>query len=148
MKQRSAEVFGFEIDGERAKKIQGRTYQGHRENDVDQCDFMKIEPQRIADVVMMNPPFSNHRSEFHVYRAAKWLAKGGVLIAVMPPSWRHNRDKYATAFREWVEGLDHEWIELPSGSFKESNTMVNVGLLVIRRDVDKQGAIGISGETK
>ena len=48
-------------------------------------DFLKL-PIAKYDRVVMNPPFSDGRWQAHVEHAAKFLVKGGRLVAVLPAS--------------------------------------------------------------
>lgn len=93
-------------------------------------DFLAAMPQDY-DAVVMNPPFTNLSDVKHVNRAYKFLADGGILVAIMSPAWTYRSDKLATAFREFIESVDSTWEMLPDDSFAESGTNVRTGILTI-----------------
>jgi hypothetical protein len=80
---------------------------------------------------VMNPPFENKQEIDHIRHAFKFLKSGGRLVSVMSPSPTFSSDRKSVAFREWVEGLGGEIVELPEGSFKESGTGVSSKLVVL-----------------
>lgn len=125
-------VFCYEIDRERAKRLD----RAFNFSDVDNSDFLTSSPSPALDVVCMNPPFNRNQAIHHVYHAFKFVKKGGVLVAVMPPSWMTNQDRLSLAFREWVASVGGEWEPLPDSSFKQSGTNVNCGLLTISRKME------------
>ena len=51
---------------------------------VDQYDFLEWSPGRTFDRVLMNPPFDRRRAKAHLEAAAKLLAPGGRLVAILP----------------------------------------------------------------
>ena len=55
---------------------------------VECADFLQMSPETLGsfDRVVMNPPFSDGRWQAHVEHAAKFLVKGGRLVAVLPAS--------------------------------------------------------------
>lgn len=122
-------ITAIEIDPGRCKKIGSPDYRMA----VIQKDFLKVKPFAKFDRVAMNPPFSGQRALFHVYHAYKFLKLGGQLVAVMTPSWQTNDDKYAAAFRDFVNKVGYEWHGLPDGSFKHAGTYVKTGVIVLRR---------------
>lgn len=67
------------------------------------------------DRIVMNPPFSDGRGVEHVKHAAKMLAAGGKLVAILPST---NKGKIL------VEGIDHEWSEVFHDKFKDASVDV------------------------
>lgn len=104
---------------------------------VMQCDFLDTLPCnhiRYATAVM-NPPFCRSQDVSHVRHAYEFLAQGGTLVAVMGAGWTFRQDRKATEFREWLDDVDGECETLPSGTFKESGTLVNTVLVTIKKGV-------------
>lgn len=99
------------------------------------ADFLDLKPHAFADLVAMNPPFSSGQDMWHVYHAAKWLRRGGILIAVMSPHWTFASDQASKDFRAWALSLGASWSPLPAGSFMPS-TAVSTGLFVVCRSKD------------
>ena len=80
-------------------------------------DFLKL-PIAKYDRVVMNPPFSDGRWQAHVEHAAKFLVKGGRLVAVLP----------ASAKGKELKGFDCTWHGSYDNEF--SGTSVSVIILV------------------
>ena len=83
-------------------------------------NFLEAAPTPIADVVVMNPPFSGQHWRKHLAHACKFLKPEGILACILPAS-------------AWYDhgGLDGKWHDLPVASFAESGTNVPTGFIVI-----------------
>lgn len=81
-------------------------------------DFLKYNPSVRWDRVVMNPPFADKRAEIHVKHAAGMLREGGVLVAVLPASYKN---------KTIVDGMKHECSEVLHNEFQGCS--VNVVLL-------------------
>lgn len=99
------------------------------------ADFLSWQPSAALpiDAVAMNPPFGNRADIAHVTRALHFLRPGGVLGAIMSPHWTFAESSVAQAFRGLVNEHSHAWHPLPEGSFRESGTGVNSGILIIEK---------------
>lgn len=71
-----------------------------------QGDFMKYAESHKFDAVIMNPPFDNNQAIAHVQKAYNHLKYGGVLVAIMPESYK---DKIV------VTGVKHEYSDILTG---------------------------------
>lgn len=131
--RRGATVTAVEIDTRLATALCSET-EG-RMNIV--CDdflawSLRLPPQvRPYDFVLMNPPFSRGQDIDHVTRAFQFLKPGGVLVSVMSPHWRFADDKRSLGLRAMAHGHTFIWEPLPAGTFRESGTDVNTGILSI-----------------
>lgn len=100
-------------------------------------DFVSMrsgwDSSRVADYVVMNPPFSRNQDMMHVQHAMSFLKSGGQLVSVMGPGWKFRENRLARDFREMVATLGGEWRPLPNGTFKHTGTMVRSGLLRLRK---------------
>jgi protein-L-isoaspartate O-methyltransferase len=74
------------------------------------------------DRIIMNPPFVNAVDIKHITHAIGFLKPGGRLVALCANGHRQ---------REQLKPLADYWEDLPSGSFSEQGTNVDVALLVI-----------------
>lgn len=100
--------------------------------DVTQGDFLELDPTtHKADVILMNPPFSNGQDIDHVKHAFEILGEGGRIVAIMSEGSFHRSDNKAKQFREWLEDVCHWTEELEPGTFKSSGTNVKARLVVI-----------------
>lgn len=88
--------------------------------DTHQKDFLRWNPGRKFQKVVMNPPFSNGRAAEHLRHAAGMLADSGRLVAVLPAS---------LVGKELVAGMKHTWGPRREGGF--ADTKVWVSLLVL-----------------
>lgn len=86
-------------------------------------DFLKFskKTKERYDRIVMNPPFSQGRAKKHVEEAYKLLEKEGVLVAVLPASFKG---------KEIISGVLHEYSNVYISEF--DNTNVNVVILKIK----------------
>jgi SAM-dependent methyltransferase len=108
-------AIGVEYDHGRAVEARSR---GHNVIETNFLDMLPA-PDRLFDVVMMNPPFYGKHYAKHVDHAMEFLKPGGKLIAVLPITARYDHDL-----------LDGRWEDLPVGSFKDSGTNINTTILM------------------
>lgn len=92
-------------------------------------DFMSYSPKCKFDRIVMNPPFSKSQDAKHILHAYSMLRDGGILVAVASSSVK-NRDG---AVYDKLRALNPSFKELPSGAFKESGTMVNTIIVVLKK---------------
>lgn len=76
----------------------------------------------MPDVIIANPPFTKQQDIDHVNKMLDDAKRTVVSIMSASVLWRDN--KKAVEFRERVESLGGEFIELPEGAFKESGTLI------------------------
>lgn len=98
---------------------------GH--GDVHEADFLAwaADAERSGrrwDRIVMNPPFSQGRAQAHTEAAARLLAPGGRLVAVLPAGMRG---------KEPLPGCTHEWSRQHDNAF--AGTSVSVALLTATR---------------
>ena len=97
-------------------------------------DFLKYPVRDFApELIYMNPPFEELQDIDHVRHAYDCLAIGGAMVSVMAEGAFFRSDKKSAVFREWMKEVFADEVKLPTGSFKESGTMVNTRLVVIRK---------------
>jgi hypothetical protein len=118
----------IEIHPDRVEKLQDL-----RLGLVIEGDFLAQTPDPIYDRIIMNPPFDQQRDIDHVAHAVRFLAPGGVLVAIMSASVEFRQNKKAEAFRSLVEKMSGKIRDLPAGSFEESGTMVNTCIVTLRK---------------
>lgn len=103
---------------------------------VTQGDFIQLVPQpdKLMDLILMNPPFANTADILHVTHAfVRWLADGGVLVAIMSPHWTFASDRASRAFRELMEQHGGSWSRLAKGTFLGEGTGVETVQVVLRK---------------
>jgi hypothetical protein len=83
-------------------------------------NFESFKPDRLYHYILMNPPFQKDKYIKHVQRAFDMLMPNGVLMAVVPTSYR-----YKPSVRNWIfERGDAEW--MGSGLFERTNVDTSV----------------------
>lgn len=119
----------FEIDPDAAKTLETKypdymLYEG---------DFLQDEPEATFDVVLMNPPFTGDQDAKHVLHAYKYLADGGVLLAIVSPAFQFKGSKPQKELKELVESNGEIVKELSEGSFSESGTKIKTIIIKITK---------------
>jgi phospholipid N-methyltransferase len=94
-------------------------------------DFLRVEPIKLYDRIVMNPPFAKQADIKHVMHALNFLKAGGLLVSIMGAGVVFRENKLAVEFRDLVEARGGSIEALPEGSFKESGTMVNTVVVTI-----------------
>jgi len=79
--------------------------------------------RKLFSRIVMNPPFSDGRAERHVLHASTMLAPNGILVAILPASFKE---------KKFLKGSwSYEWSEVRSNEFE--CTSVSVVLLKARK---------------
>ena len=94
-------------------------------------DFMKFSPDRLYDVIVMNPPFTAGQDARHIIKAIG-LARRKV-VAIASAACLFRTDAVYRQLRQLIEQYGGTISELPEGSFRESGTAVNTVLIEVDR---------------
>ena len=94
-------------------------------------DFLTIEPKELYNKIVMNPPFSKQQDIDHILQAYKALKSPGILVSIVSESPFFRENRKSNEFRQWLFNNDAEVIELESGAFKESGTMVKTRIIKV-----------------
>lgn len=78
-------------------------------------DFLNWVPNKRWGRVVMNPPFADGRAEAHLRKAVSLLKEDGILVAVLPASFRG---------KVVIDGWNHEYSTIRSGAFKGASVSV------------------------
>lgn len=98
---------------------------------VSDTDFLQVKDSYYFDKIVMNPPFTKQQDVKHILHAWNFVASGGRLVSIVSESPFFRENSLSVAFRNWLEENDAEVIELESGDFKESGTMVKTRIIVV-----------------
>lgn len=121
-----AQVSCVERNEQRARILRQNGYRVH-------CgDFLEYDGKNF-NTCFMNPPFKGGQDIEHVRHAYDLLRDGGAMVSIMSEGPFFRGDKKAIAFREWLEKVGGQSETLPRGAFKESGTMANTRIVVIRK---------------
>ena len=123
-------ITAVEINGALADQLRARWETGNNSTQrkpacvkVVCADFLECNGNLGKfDRIIMNPPFVNAVDIKHIMHAIGFLKSGGRLVALCANGRRQ---------REQLRPLADYWEDLPSGSFSEQGTNVDVALLVI-----------------
>lgn len=103
------------------------TYNYYQENIANWAELL------LYDRIIANPPFSNNQDVNHISLMYEFLSPGGRLVAVSSTHWQFATEKKSKQFREWIEKVGAQIIEVPVGTFKESGTMIPTLIIVIEK---------------
>jgi predicted RNA methylase len=104
-------------------------------------DFIEFAQKRGAegsgwtfDRIIMNPPFERQADIDHVTAAFGLLAPRGILVAIMGAGVTFRENRKTVEFREGIMEPHGTYLNyLPTGTFKESNTMVSTIMLRLEK---------------
>lgn len=120
-----------------------RTVWGYELMDVNQTFLNKIVGFRLLgndfltecdthfDKIIANPPFSKNQDIDHIYKMYDCLKDGGRLVTIASRHWETSNNKKETEFRNWLKKVRAKIQKVPSGTFKESGTMIESQILII-----------------
>ncbi len=96
-------------------------------------DFLKLKSDIRYDRIIANPPFQKNSDIDHIKLMFSILKKGGILVSIASKHWQLSNNKKETEFRQWLEDIGAEIIEIEKGAFKESGTMISSLIIVINK---------------
>ena len=131
---KGARVDAVEIHPARADSLVGLA---NSRLHVSCANFLKVTPQPVYDLVLMNPPFAGTHWMAHVRHAFDFLKPGGTLRAVLPASAEVNETPAHEKFRRWAQsharGWRGLWDALPPESFAGVGVRINTVILTLHR---------------
>lgn len=83
--------------------------------------------------IIANPPFSKNQDIDHIEAMYKCCKDGGRIVSVASNHWRTSTNKKETEFKNWLESIGAEIIDVPKGKFKDSGTMIATCIIVINK---------------
>lgn len=133
---RGANVMLNEIDPFRAALLEAVFDLTPSSHDGEHIDDLLCDPRKV-DAVLMNPPFSSsvdrskdpHTAAKHIIAAAKRLASGGRLVAIMPSRFTAKND---LGYWKRLTGLviPRLALDIPGHVYRKMGTSVDTQLLV------------------
>lgn len=95
-------------------------------------DFFKHNNKTYSKIIA-NPPFTKNQDIDHLREMYECLSRGGRLVCITSESWVNGTQKKQVDFKEWLEKVEAEILDIEKGSFKESGTMVGGKIVVINK---------------
>lgn len=96
-------------------------------------DFLEAPSNDLFTKIIANPPFSKNQDIDHVMKMHSLLALDGILVSVMSTSWRIGSQKKQEAFKEFLDDVGAEIIEVEAGAFKSSGTSIPTVIVKIKK---------------
>jgi len=112
----------YEIDKKKCDILQQKWYKVHN------IDWLEHNNMSF-DKIIANPPFSKSQDVKHILKMYETLSEWWRLVSVASASIKTRQGKLYDELRE----LNPEYVELPSGSFRESGTMVGTVIVIINK---------------
>lgn len=96
-------------------------------------DFIKSNPSNLYDRIIANPPFTKNQDIDHIRKMWDYLINGGRLVTVSSTHWKHSNNKKEKEFKEWLISMSAKVIDLNSGTFKQSGTLIESCIIIINK---------------
>jgi len=95
-------------------------------------DFLKDRKfYQQFDRIVANPPFTKNQDIDHIIQMYLCCRKGGKIVSIAGKHWQHASEKKCQQFRDWLNEVNAEIIELEAGEFKESGTSIATCIIII-----------------
>lgn len=95
-------------------------------------DFFNNKGKTYSKIIA-NPPFTKNQDIDHLKEMYECLSRGGRLVCITSESWVNGSQKKQVDFKEWLEKVEAEILDIEKGSFKESGTMVGGKIVIINK---------------
>ena len=103
---------------------------------VEQADFLTVEPTQKFTHVICNPPFEQQADIEHVLAGLKWLEPGGTLAAIMSIGVTFRTNSKTTQFRAFLDSMGATIKINDKNAFKESGTAAQTVSIVFQKPQD------------
>lgn len=97
-------------------------------------DFLNHNGKAYSKIIA-NPPFTKNQDIDHLKEMFECLARGGRLVCITSSSWVNGSQKKQIAFREWLDEVKAEIVDIEKGTFKQSGTMVGGKIVIINKSL-------------
>lgn len=94
-------------------------------------DFLIAKPSFKYDRIIANPPFSKNQDIDHIKHMFAFCNDGGRIVTIASKHWQNSSNKKETQFRESLDDLGAQVIEVDAGEFKESGTSISTAIIII-----------------
>lgn len=94
-------------------------------------NFLGVKMPGLFHKIIANPPFNKNQDITHIWKMYECLTPGGRIVTVASKHWKYSSNKKEMHFKEWLEELSADIIDVEAGEFKESGTNIATCILVI-----------------
>jgi len=91
------------------------------------------QKDEVYTKIIANPPFSKNQDIDHLKEMYECLARGGRLVCITSESWVNGSQKKQVDFKNWLDEIKAEVIDIEKGSFKESGTTVGGKIVIVNK---------------
>lgn len=103
---------------------------------IDRCeligdDFLKHQSNIKFDRIIANPPFNKNQDIDHIYKMYLCCKGSGRIVTIASKHWQRSTNKKEVAFKNWLDEVNAEVIEISAGEFKESGTSIATCIIII-----------------
>lgn len=103
---------------------------------VEQADFLTVEPTRLFSKVICNPPFEKQADISHVLAGFRFVEPGGTMAAIMSIGVTFRTNSKTTQFRAFLESMGAKIKVNDKDAFKESGTAAQTVSIVFQKPHD------------
>lgn len=103
---------------------------------VEQADFLTVEPTRLFSHVICNPPFEKQADISHVLAGFRFVEPGGTMAAIMSIGVTFRTNSKTTQFRAFLDSMGATILVNDKDAFKESGTAAQTVSIVFRKPHD------------
>ena len=97
-------------------------------------DFFNHKGKSYSKIIA-NPPFTKNQDIDHLKEMYGCLSRGGRLVCITSESWAFGSQKKQVDFRQWLDEVNAEVIDIEKETFKESGTNVGGKIIVINKQL-------------
>lgn len=95
-------------------------------------DFLKHE-NKLYTKIIANPPFTKNQDIDHLREMYECLSRDGRIVCIVSESWVKGTQKKQIEFKQWLEEVNAEILDIEKGTFKESGTTVGGKIIIINK---------------
>lgn len=95
-------------------------------------DFLKHNGE-VYTKIIANPPFTKNQDIDHLKEMYECLSRGGRLVCITSESWVNGSQKKQVDFKDWLDEVEAEVLDIEKGSFKESGTTVGGKIVIVNK---------------
>lgn len=103
---------------------------------VEQADFLSVEPTQLFSRVILNPPFEKQQDISHVLHAFRFLEPGGTMAAIMSIGVTFRTNSKTAQFRAFLDSMQATILVNDKDAFKESGTAAQTVSIVFQKPND------------
>lgn len=96
-------------------------------------DFLKLNTDKLYSRIIANPPFAKNQDIEHIMKMYSLLKKDGILVSISSKHWENSNNKKEKEFKNFLDLIKAEIINIDAGEFKESGTNISSNIIIIRK---------------